>query len=406
MQVALFLARRYFLSKQKTSFINILSIIAMLGLATGTAALVIVLSAFNGMQGLIRGMYGTFDPDLKIVAAGGKSFPADSSFFQKIKQAAPSGTLTKVVEDNALALYQQTQRVVKVKGVTEAFLQQRGFQESVLGGRPILSDRHIDLALVGAGIYADMGISIDNPVDPLQVWYPKGGKKVSLNPNTAFNKSALTVGGVFSVQPEYDQQYVIVPFAFAEELFELEGRLSALELRFKNDDEVGIAQSKLLANLGEKFKVLNQDEQHADLLKILTIEKLFVFLALSIILLIASFNIFVALNMLVLDKQDDIRILKAMGANEFFIKAVFSSNGMLIAFSGAFLGMAIGYLVCFLQQQYELVSLGFNNGQPTPYPVLMQWSDFFAIASTIVVIGIIATIGPANKASKLSFRKV
>jgi lipoprotein-releasing system permease protein len=406
MQVALFLARRYFLSKQKTSFINILSIIAMLGLATGTAALVIVLSAFNGMQGLIRGMYGTFDPDIKIVAASGKSFAADSIFFQKVKQAAPTGTTTQVVEDNALALYQQTQRVVKIKGVTEAFLQQRGFQESILGGKPVLSEKHIDLALVGAGIYADMGISIDNPVDPLQVWYPKGGKKVNLNPNTAFNKSALSVGGVFSVQPEYDQQYVIVPFAFAEELFEMEGKLSALELRYNTEEEVEVAQKNLIASLGDTFKVLNQDEQHADLLKILTIEKLFVFLALSIILLIASFNIFVALNMLVLDKQDDIRILKAMGANESLIRGVFTANGLLIAFAGAFLGMAIGYLVCFLQQQYELVSLGFNNGLPTPYPVLMQWSDFFMIAFTIIVIGIIATIGPANKASKLSFRKV
>jgi lipoprotein-releasing system permease protein len=160
-----------------------------------------------------------------------------------------------------------------------------------------------------------------------------------------------------------------------------------------------------MASLGTTFKILNQDEQHADLLKILTIEKLFVFLALSIILLIASFNIFVALNMLVLDKQDDIRILKAMGANESLIKSVFTANGLLIAFAGAFLGMFIGYLVCFLQKEYELVSLGFNNGQPTPYPVLMQWSDFFMIATTIVIIGIIATIGPANKASKLSFRK-
>lgn len=377
----------------------------MLGLATGTAALVIVLSAFNGMQGLIRGMYGTFDPDLKIVAASGKSFPADSSFFQKVKQAASSGSSTRVVEDNALALYQQTQRVVKVKGVTTAFLQQKGFQESVLAGKPLLSDRHIDLALVGAGIYMDMSISIDNPVDPLQIWYPKGGKKVNLNPNTAFNKSALSVGGVFSVQPEYDQQYVIVPFAFAEELFEMEGKLSALELRFENEEAIEAAQSSLVASLGTTFKVLNQDEQHADLLKILTIEKLFVFLALSIILLIASFNIFVALNMLVLDKQDDIRILKAMGANESLIRSVFTANGLLIAFAGAFLGMFIGYLVCFLQKEYELVSLGFNNGQPTPYPVLMQWSDFFMIATTIVVIGVIATIGPANKASKLSFRK-
>lgn len=377
----------------------------MLGLATGTAALVIVLSAFNGMQGLIRGMYGTFDPDLKIVAASGKSFPADSTFFQKVKQAAPSGSSTRVVEDNALALYQQTQRVVKVKGVTNAFLQQKGFQESVLAGKPLLADGHIDLALVGAGIYTDMLISIDNPVDPLQIWYPKGGKKVNLNPNTAFNKSALSVGGVFSVQPEYDQQYVIVPFAFAEELFEMEGKLSALELRFENEQEIEAARSNLVASLGTTFKVLNQDEQHADLLKILTIEKLFVFLALSIILLIASFNIFVALNMLVLDKQDDIRILKAMGANESLIRSVFTANGLLIAFAGAFLGMFIGYLVCFLQKEYELVSLGFNNGQPTPYPVLMQWSDFFMIATTIVIIGVIATIGPANKASKLSFRK-
>jgi len=406
MQVSLFLAKRYFLSKQKTSFINILSIIAMLGLATGTAALVIVLSAFNGMQGLIRGMYGTFDPDIKIVASSGKSFLKTEKFLNAISLSAPNAALTEVVEDNALALYRQTQRVVKVKGVTDNFLKQKGFEACVVGGKPMLVSGGYNFALVGAGVYNDMLIALDNPLETLQIWYPKGGKKVNLNPNTAFNKDALMPGGVFSVQPEYDQAYVLVPYRFAEELFDMEGKLSSLELRLEDASLIPTYQNALETALGDDFKVQNQDEQHADLLKILTIEKLFVFLALSIILLIASFNIFVALNMLVLDKQDNVRILMAMGATQNTIRSLFVYNGLLIAFSGAFIGMLIGYTVCFLQDNFEIVTLGFDSANPTPYPVLMQWSDFFMIAATIVVIGAIATIGPANKAGKLSFRKV
>jgi len=401
MRVSLTIARRYFLAKHKTSFINVLSWVSMAGLAVGTAALVIVLSAFNGMQQLIRSMYNIFDADIRVEAAVGKSFTINASQFQKIQNINKNAIIVKVAEDNALALFKDLQMVVKVKGVSDNFTKQRRLQKAIVGGTLTLRKEAAPSAVVGYGIYSNLGISLNNVFEPLQIWYPKNQKFSTISAANAFNKESINVSGVFSIDAEIDEKYVIVPLRFIQELNEDSTKLTSLEIELPRQSNIANYQAAIQKLLGSNFKVLNSDEQHADLLKILKIEKLFVFLALSIILLIASFNIFVALNMLVLDKQQDIRMLHAMGINGVDLRNVFLLEGAIISFIGCGMGMIIGYITCFSQQKWQWLSSGMENSAISSYPIDMRWLDFILIFGVVIFITLVASYNPARKAGKV-----
>lgn len=398
------IARRYFIAKHKTSFINVLSWISVLGLAIGTAALVIVLSAFNGMQSLIRTMYHIFDADIKIVRTVGKSFELSEDSLKLISQLDTSAVLSLVKEDNALALYRDMQMVVRIKGVSRDFLKNQRLSKAMVDGRLAFQVGKAPAAVVGYGIQMSLGISLDNFLESLQLWYPKNQRFSSISAASAFNKQSLPVVGSFSLDAELDNQYVILPLEFAQELMGSTS-LTALEIDLPKGRDLAAFEAGAEQLLGPSYQVLNGDEQHADLFRILKIEKFFVFLALSIILLIASFNIFVALSMLVLDKQSDIKVLHAMGATPNQVTYAFLLTGGMIALAGAGSGMVIGFVVCWLQQKYQLIDSGFASSIAKAYPVDMEFGDFLAIAGVVVMITLLATLKPALQAGKWVYRK-
>jgi len=401
MNLSLVIARRYFLAKHKTSFINVLSWVSIAGLAVGTAALVIVLSAFNGMQELIRSMYNIFDADIKVEAAIGKSFTLTEAQLIKIKAINPKAKVVKVVEDNALALFKDLQTVVRLKGVSDEFVQQRRLKKAITEGQMRLHNGSLPCAVIGYGIYSDLGVGLNSAFEPLQIWYPRNQKFNSISTANAFNKESIIASGVFSIDAEIDQKYIIVPISFAHELMGDSSKLTALEIEVPPKTNIETYKAQLQTILGSDFKALNSDEQHADLLKILKIEKLFVFLALSIILLIASFNIFVALNMLVLDKQQDIKMLHAMGINGGALRNVFLLEGSIISLVGCGSGMILGYFICFLQQKYMLIESGMAGSAIQAYPIVMEFSDFLLISLVVIFITLAASINPARKAGRV-----
>ncbi|WP_018476310.1 ABC transporter permease [Pontibacter roseus] len=402
MNVPFLIAKRYFFSRKKRNIISIISNIAMIGVAVGTMSLIIVLSVFNGLEDLIRAIYSSFDPDLKISAAEGKSFETDTEFMNRIRRTPGIAVVTEVIEDNALLRYNDRQMVVKVKGVSENFFEQNDIDSAVVEGSHSLYRKDGYFALIGRGVQYQLSIRTGNRFTPMQFLYPRNTKFNPLNPEGAFNELNITSGGVFAIERQYDDAYVFVPLQFAEELMEYGRRRTSLEIKVDKGYRIEAVKRSLQQLLGESFKVQNSDEQHTSLLRAVKVEKLFVFITFAFILLIASLNIFFSLSMLVIDKKKDIAILASMGATKETIRNIFLMEGALVAFIGAAYGLSLGMLVCNLQQTFGLVSMGMATSVVDSYPVKMEVGDFVLTGLAIVVITLLVSIRPARKAAAMS----
>ncbi len=374
----------------------------MIGVAVGSAALIIVLSVFNGLEDLIREIYSSFDPDLKITVVEGKSFETDTEFMNRIRRTPGIAVVSEVIEDNALLRYNDRQMVVKVKGVSENFFEQNKIAESVVEGNSQLIYNDTYHALIGRGVQYQLSIRPNNQFVPLQFLYPRNTKFNPLNPEGAFNNLNLTPGGIFAIERQYDDAYVFVPLNFAEELLEYGRKRTALEIKVDESFRVEQVKQSLQKLLGPAFKVQNSDEQHTSLLRAVKVEKLFVFITFAFILFIASLNIFFSLSMLVIDKKKDIAILASMGATAETIRNIFLLEGALVAFIGAAYGLTLGMLICNLQQSFGLVSMGMATSVVEAYPVKMQIGDFVFTGLAIIIITLLVSIRPANKAAAMS----
>ncbi|AMM50799.1 releasing system transmembrane protein [Rufibacter sp. DG15C] len=405
MNVALFIAKRYFFTKKKRNIINIISIIAMIGVGVGTMALIVVLSVFNGLEDLIRSLYGKFDPEIKITSVEGKSFETDAAFLERIKKTPGVVLLTEVIEDNALLRYNDRQMVVKIKGVSDNYYKQNQIDSAIVDGDRRLKRGEQQYALIGRGVQYQLSIRPENPFSPLQFMYPKAGKKVTLNPENAFRQLGIQAGGVFAIERQYDDQYVFVPLEFAQELLGYENKRTSIEVKANSPDNIDQIKNALQEKLGSGFQVQNSEEQHVSLLRAVKVEKLFVFVTFTFVLLIASINIFFSLSMLVLDKQKDIAILASMGADPGTIRKIFLLEGAIVAFTGAVVGLVIGGGICWAQQTFGIVSMGMTTSVVEAYPVLMRVEDFLFTAAAIVIITLLVSIRPARKAASLSIRE-
>ncbi|MFD2999897.1 ABC transporter permease [Pontibacter toksunensis] len=402
MNVPFLIAKRYFFSRKKRNIISIISNIAMIGVAVGSAALIIVLSVFNGLEDLIREIYSSFDPDLKITAVEGKSFETDTEFMNRIRQMPGVAVVSEVIEDNALLRYNDRQMVVKVKGVSENFFEQNEIDSSVVEGRSDLIHNDAYHALIGRGVQYQLSIRPNNQFVPLQFLYPRNTKFNPLNPEGAFNSLDIAPGGIFAIERQYDDAYVFVPLNFAAELLEYGRRRTAIEIKVANGARIEQVKNALQQELGESFRIQNSDEQHTSLLRAVKVEKLFVFITFAFILGIASLNIFFSLSMLVIDKKKDIAILASMGATAKTIRNIFLMEGALVAFIGAAYGLSIGMLICNLQQNFGLVSMGMSTSVVEAYPVKMQVQDFVLTGLAIIVITLLVSVRPARKAAAMS----
>jgi len=406
--VPLLIARRYFRSKNKRNIITIISNISMIGVAIGTMALIIVLSVFNGLEDLVRTLYGKSDPNLVISATKGKAFDVDRTFLMKLENTPGVALLTEVIEDNALLQYHDRQMVVKMRGLSDNYFGQSQIDTNIREGDHRLRRDSLELALVGAGVQHELSITLNNRLAPMRLLYPRntpGKKMLKYDPENAFNEQSLVAGGVFLIEQHVDDSYIFVPLTFAQRLLGYGTRRTALYVKVGQSFEVEAVKKQLRRQLGPKFKVQDSDEQHVSLFKAIKVEKLFVFITFTLILLIASLNIFFSLSMLVIDKKKDIAVLLAMGASQKMVRNTFLLVGAIVALVGAATGLVLGVSLCLAQQRFGLVSMGMATSVVDSYPVKMKGSDLIFTCLSIILITLAVSIRPALNASRLDVRE-
>lgn len=399
MNLSLHIAKKYFFSKKKRSFIHFISLISMLGVCVGTAALIIVLSVFNGLEDLNRTIFKSSDPDIKIKSANSKSFDFDQTLFIKIQSLEGISHITQVIEDNALAKRDEDQIIVQVKGVDSTFQLFSPLKKSVIDGELLLNYEKEYYAFVGGGVYNTLNLQSFNYLRQLQLWYPRNQKLNVLNPESNINKVTLPVSGVFVLEQQFDN-LVYLPIQLMEELTEMHGKRTSIEIKATNENAIPALKNQLKTLLGEGFDIKDRDEQNASLYRAIKIEKLFIFIALLFIIGIASFNIFFALTMLVLDKKEDIQTLSALGASQSLVKRIFLAEGAIISLTGGIIGMIIGVGVCWSQMQFGWLKMGMEFAIVDAYPILLKTSDVILSILGIGIIAFLASYFPARKAVK------
>ena len=371
----------------------------MLVVGIATMALVVILSVFNGLEELLKDLYGAFDPDIKIESATGKSFVISDSLINTIESEAGVTAVVRVIEDNAYLKYDNAEMVGVIKGVSENYLAVNKLTEKITEGQLRLWNGNFPMAVVGQGVQFAMAISPDNDFLSLQVFYPKNLRSRSLDPNNALTRRGIKVAGVFAIERQFDEKYILVPIEFAEDLLNYKNRVTSLEVTlnpgFGEETIVGLKEK-----LGANYKVLGADEQHAVMLRTVKIEKLFVFITFAFIIGVSSINIFFALSMLAIDKKQDLNMFFSMGATTGQVRAIFLSEGAVISLSGALFGLLLGYVLCWLQQEVGLVGMGLQTSVVDFYPVKMEWQDFAATSVVIIIITVLASLRPSIMAVK------
>ena len=379
--------------------------ISMLVVGIGTMALIIVLSVFNGLEGLLRSTYGSFDPEIIVTVNRGKSFVFTDDLREKIESIEAVDLIAEVIEDNVLIKYKNAQRVVRMKGVSESFVHQERLQNSLVYGELKLSEKDLNYAIIGRGVQYDLSINPNNDFFSLQVYYPKNIGPGLTNPSKLYNSKRAIPASVFSVEKYYDENYIIVSLDFAIDLLSYDQKRTALEISLKPGQDEQKAALKLKNLISNDYIVRSGDELHADLFKFMKWEKLIVFMTFFLIIAIASINIYFSLTMLVIDKKKDIATLYALGASKKVIQVIFLSVGMIISFAGATLGLTLGLMISGLQQKYGFVSMGMQSALMTAYPVIISVSDILITAFSIILITLLATVQPALLSTKnLSFQ--
>ena len=400
MNFPLFVARRYFLSKRKKNFINVIAILSMTGVAFATAALVIVLSVFNGIGDLLRSLYSAFDPPIKVKHEKSKSFQFSDSLRKKIYDLEGVEIVTEVIEDYVYLRNRvedsEADMVVTMKGVSDNFIEQHRMDDYISVGEFRLYQDDVPCAVVGSGVRNMLSIRIENNLVPLQVYYVKDVGSGVMNPASMYAQQSLMPAGVFTIEKNFDENYIFVPLAFSERLLNYEGRRTSLEIMPENGYPIEKLQSSLKDLMGKEFQVLSNDEQHRDLYRLLNLEKVFTFLALALLIVVASINIYFSLMMLVIDKRKDIGIFSAMGASGNLISRIFISEAAIIAGYGTCFGLAAGILFCFLQQTVGLVGMGMENAIVSDYPVKLEFSDLLLISGFNALITILISLHPAR----------
>lgn len=409
MNFPFYIARRYLFSKKSHNAINVISAISVCGVALATLALVCTLSVFNGFQDLVTTFFTAFDPQLKITAVRGKVFDGQDKRVLQLKKMPDVEVYSESLEDNVMVQYQGRQAMAVVKGVEDNFDQLTPI-DSILFGRGdlLLHDEVVDYAIPGIQLLSILGSGI-RFLDPLEIYAPRRGAKVNMaNPSTAFVTGNLFSSGlVFAVnQEKYDASYILTSIDFARRLFQYTTEVSAINLRLKAGADTDAVKKHIQDLLGDDFLVQDRYEQQADTYRIMEIEKLISYLFLTFILMIACFNVIGSLSMLIIDKRDDVVTLRNLGASDRQIVRIFLFEGRMISFFGAFAGVVLGLLLCWLQQEYGLIALGSSGSFVVDaYPVSVHASDVLLIFITVLLIGFLSVWYPVRFLSKRLLNK-
>lgn len=404
MNFPFYIARRYLFSKKSHNAINVISAISVCGVALATLALVCTLSVFNGFQDLVASFFTAFDPELKITAVQGKVFDGQDPAVSQLRGWPEVAVYSESVEDNAMVQYQDRQAMVVIKGVEDNFDRLTPIDSILFGrGEPLLHDEVAHYAIPGIQLLSILGTSI-RFLDPLEVYAPKRGAKVNLaNPAASFTTGSLFSSGlVFAVnQEKYDASYILTSIGFARRLFQYTTEVSSIGLKLKPGTDIDALQQRIQKAVGDKYKVENRYEQQADTYRIMEIEKLISYLFLTFILMIACFNVIGSLSMLIIDKRDDVETLRHLGASDRQITRIFLFEGRMISFFGAFAGIVLGLLLCWLQQTYGLISLGDSGAFVVDaYPVSVHATDVVLVFVTVLAVGFLSVWYPVQHLSK------
>ena len=401
-----FIAKRYLFSKEKKNFIHIITLISVLGVAVATMALVVILSVFNGLEDLLRTVFRSFDPDLKVMPVKGKSFIVNNSKIGELLDIEGVLNVNPIVEDNALLKYENSQLVIKFKGVPDDYFASNQLDSILVEGNMLLSKDDKKYAIVGRGVHYYLNINLKNEFVPLQFWYPKLDQKQILDPEKAFNRLNVLPSGVFAVEKQFDDNYVFLPINDAIELMGYGHRRSYLELKLQKDYDVQEMKEKVQAIVGKEFSVLDEDEQHASLMKAIKVEKSFVFITFIVIIAIAALNILFSLTLTAIEKKKDVALLKAIGASTVFVRKVFVYQGFMIGLFGTILGLSVGYVICVLQEKYGFISMGMESALVDAYPIKVQGLDFLIVGLVVFIITVALGYKPALEASKQNLDEI
>ncbi|MBN1252597.1 MAG: FtsX-like permease family protein [Bacteroidales bacterium] len=399
MNLHLFIAKRYLFAKKSRNLINIISGISILGVSIGTMALIIILSVFNGLDSLIKSFYNTFDPDFKVTIAKGKVFSLDDEKIQKLIKLDEIAFYTEVLEENALIEYEKRQDIAKIKGVSDNFNKTSGIDSMIISGEYKLRTNKENYAILGWSVANNLAVNL-NLLIPLKIWVPKRNAKPGIDASNAFNIKHIFPIGLFSVyQEEYDAEYIIVPLNFAQKLLEYTNEVSSLEIKSNQNIDNVTFQSKMENILGKDFIVKNRFQQHEFLFKIMKSEKWVIYLILTFILIIASFNLIGSLTMLIIDKKEDIITLQHLGANNSLIRKIFLFEGWFISLIGAALGLIFGAFISYLQKEFGIIEFP-EYFIVRYYPVEMRIMDFVYVFFTVLLIGFFASWYPVRYITK------
>jgi lipoprotein-releasing system permease protein len=388
-RLPLFIANRYLLAKKSHNLINIITWISILGISVGSFALIVVLSAFNGLEKVISSMNNRLTPDLQISAVKGKTIDLTAFPLGQLKEIQGVDYVIPTITEDALFRANDKQHIGQVKGVGVEYQEIGRMNEIVFGENGLLlSDGEYGFAVPGAGVAWYLGINAYNPYAMVRVYVPKRGNASMMSLENSFNSDVLTVRSVFSTEQEQDEKLVLVPFYWLSELLEYESKATNVELFISPNADINKVKKEVKAMIGEDFTVKNQQEQQETLYKIMRSEKWAVYVILTFILILATFNVVGSLSMLMIDKRKDTEILKSMGADNRLIQRIFLNEGLLISVAGGIIGLLLGIILVLLQQKFGFVKFGTGgNYVVDAYPVLLKLKDVLLIFATILVVG-------------------
>lgn len=402
MNVPFYIAKRYLFSKKSHNAINVISTVSVCGVAVATMALVCALSVLNGFVSLVSSMLSNFDPELKIVPAHGKVFDPSEPAIQKVKALPEVALWCEVLQDNAQVRYRDRQLTAVVKGVDESFGQLTRIDSILIDSRDgkfVLADEVVNYATLGVGTAFALGVR-PNYADPLEIYAPKRDEKVNMaNPVASLNLEYAFVGGVYATnQQMYDENFLLIPLSMARSLFRYEKEVSAVELALRPGTNLNSVKSQIKSLLGENFWVKDRYEQQEASFKMMQGEKWMIFLILCFILVLALFNVIGSLSMLMIEKKEDVRTLRNLGADDRLIRRIFLFEGWMISGLGALVGIGIGLALCLVQQEFGILKLGEAAGSFVidAYPVRVEAGDIVLVFLTVLIIGFLAAWYPVR----------
>ena len=400
-KTAIFLAWRYLFSKKEHNIINVISGISMIGIMVSTAALVVVLSVFNGMSDIIGSWFNALHADFEVTLHEGKSFPTDSFPMEQLRKLPEVKAVNEIVCDLSLANYEDRQELLYIKGVPDNYLRENHFDNLLIDGDTALWKMRQPCAIMGSGVAGRLQVNLLS-YDLLKLYYPKRTKKNFANAADAFNTHYLMPSGVICTNTNYDDNYIFCPIAFVRELMHYEGEVTSVEIQLKEGVNAAKLRSKIENILGEKYCIRDKYEQEESLYRTMKSEKFVIYLILAFILILAAFNIIGALGMLILEKKMDTGVLFSMGASKSLIQRVFVYEGLMVSALGGVAGTILGALICLLQQTFHIVKLGGGGTHYIIpyYPVQMRLTDLLIVLATILIISFLTSLIPAYNLKK------